>query len=109
MKRSLLFFSLVFLISIPQIEAQKKRRPQTQIKKPLIVSLARENASTAIVVDERLAVLRETPSLFAKPIQRMRRGRLVAISGYREADGVRFYRVNVPPANYGWVQSEAVV
>ncbi len=60
------------------------------------------------MVDERLAVLRSEPSLFAKSIQRMRRGRIVTISGSKEADGVTFYRVNALPKNYGWVQAEAV-
>jgi hypothetical protein len=55
-----------------------------------------------------LAVLRAEPSLYARPIQRMRRGRLVMISGSRQADGVTFYRVNAPPNSSGWVQAEAL-
>jgi hypothetical protein len=60
------------------------------------------------VIDETLSVLREKPSLFAAPVQRMRRGRKVQILGAAEADGVKFYRVSVPPANWGWVQADAV-
>lgn len=68
-----------------------------------------ENLRTAVVVDERLAVLRMQPSLYARPVQRMRRGRILAVTGSKSADGVIFYRVSVPPNNFGWVQSEAVI
>ena len=67
-----------------------------------------EIGNTAVVIDETLSVLRIKPSLFANSIQRMRRGRKVQILGVAEADGVKFYKVTVPPANYGWVQSDAV-
>ena len=108
MKRSLLLLSLVFLISTLTAEAQRKRRPpQNQNKKPNAAE-RRENAATAIVIDERLALLRIEPSLYSRSIQRMRTGRLVSVSGVRQADGVTFYRVSVPPQNYGWVQAEAV-
>ena len=109
MKRSLALIFLVFFIFAFQTQAQKNRRPQI-IKKPSVVRQPpRETVNTAIVVDERLAVLRSAPSLYAPPVQRMRRGRILAISGSKEADGVTFYRVLVPPTGYGWVQSEAVV
>lgn len=61
-----------------------------------------------MVLDETLSVLREKPSLFADAVQRMRRGREVRILGVAEADGVKFYRVSVPPSNSGWVQADAV-
>lgn len=108
MKSSLALIFLVFLAFNFQTPAQKNRRPQIINKKPPVQS-PRENTNTAIVVDERLAVLRSAPSLYAMPIQRMRRGRVLAISGAKEADGVTFYRVVVSPANYAWVQSEAVI
>lgn len=108
MKRSLLLFSLFLVIFTFSIAAQKKRRLPVSIKKPVAVETPRGNSNTAIVVDERLAVLRIEPSLYSKSIQRMRSGRIVSISGVKEADGVTFYRVAVPPNNYGWVQSEAV-
>jgi choline dehydrogenase-like flavoprotein len=107
MKRSLLLFSLIIFVFILTAEAQTKRRPPAPNKKNVTAQKSSEN-TTAIVVDERLAVLRIEPSLYARPIQRMRRGRLVSISGSRQADGVTFFRVNVPPRNYGWVQAEAV-
>jgi hypothetical protein len=108
MKRSLLLFSLLVLVFTFTIAAQKKTRPKFPIKKSSTVEVPRGNVNKAVVVDERLAVLRIEPSLYAKSIQRMRAGRLVSISGVKEADGVTFYRVVVPPNNYGWVQSQAV-
>lgn len=109
MKRSLVLITLVFLVFAFQIQAQKNRRPQIIAKRPAISQSPRGIANTAIVVDERLAVLRSEPSLYAMPVQRMRRGKILAISGAKEADGVTFYRVIVPPSDYGWVQAEAVV
>lgn len=110
MKRMLLLCSLVVFVFSLSTAAQKKRRPPIPVnRKPAIEQTARENTNTAVVVDERLAVLRTEPSLYAKPVQRMRRGRVLAVSGSREADGVTFYRVIVPPHNFGWVQAEAVV
>lgn len=109
MKRSILAFSLVFLAFALPSEAQNKRRPFVSTKKTIIDRSANENLRTAVVVDERLAVLRLEPSLYARPIQRMRRGRLLSVTGAKNADGVMFYRVTVPPNNYGWVQSDAVI
>ncbi len=108
MKRSLLLFSLFLLVFTLTTSAQKKRVPQISNKKINSIEKPRGNSNAAIVVDERLAVLRAEPSLYAKSIQRMRTGRLVSISGVKEVDGVTFYRVTVPPNNYGWVQAEAV-
>ena len=79
----------------------QKRRPVSSPK-------AKEIGSTAIVIDETLSVLRLKPSLFAETVQRMRRGRKVQILGLAEADGVKFYRVSVPPSNTGWVQADAL-
>ena len=108
MKRSLLvlIFS-VFLAFTFQTQAQKNRKPQ--VVKKSATPPSRENTNTAIVVDERLAVLRSEPSLYAMPVQRMRRGKILTVSGSKEYDGVTFYRVTMPPAKYGWVQSEAVI
>ncbi|HTH51091.1 MAG TPA: SH3 domain-containing protein [Pyrinomonadaceae bacterium] len=67
-----------------------------------------EVGQQAVVVDETLAVLRGTPSLFAEPVHRMSRGRRVQILGVTEADGVKFYKVAAPPTSTGWVQADAV-
>ncbi len=71
---------------------------------------APEGGQRAVVVDERLAALRDEPSLSANLLQRMSRGRAVAVRGVkRSPDGVTFYRVMVTRRTGGWVQSEAVV
>ncbi len=112
MKRSHLFaLLLAFLVLTFDAEAQKRRvlPKTTKNSVPGASQKSVGNINTAIVVDEKLAVLRVEPSLFAKPIQRMRLGRLVAVSGSKQADGVTFYRVAAPPNNYGWVQADAVI
>jgi hypothetical protein len=63
----------------------------------------------AVVVDERLAVLRATPALTGKLVRRLSRGRLVAITGATSKDGIIFYRVNVTRRTRGWIQSESVI
>ena len=108
MKRSLFSLSmLVLLVFTFNIEAQK-RRAAAKSKKVVPVQSPRAVSGTAVVIDERLAVLRRAPGLFAVTVRRMRRGRIVAVSGSKEADGATFYRVNAPPNGYGWVQAEAV-
>jgi hypothetical protein len=64
----------------------------------------------AVVIDERLAALRDEPSLYARLLQRMSRGRMVSILGQkRSADGITFYRVALTRRTRGWLQSDAVV
>jgi hypothetical protein len=64
----------------------------------------------AVVVDERLSALRDAPALSANLLQRLGRGRVVALRGQRVArDGVTFYRVDVTRRTGGWVQSDALV
>ena len=109
MKHSFLAVIFVFLAFVFTAQAQNQRKRSSIVKKSTITKSGGEIPKTAVVVDERLAVLRVEPSLYARSVQRMRRGRILAISGSKQADGVTFYRVIVPPNNYGWVQSEAVV
>lgn len=97
--------ALVFVCFICS-EAQS-RRPVPAARSSVSVKV-REVGSTAIVIDETLSVLRTRPSLFADPVQRMRRGRRVRILAAAEADGVKFFKVAAPPARAGWVQSDAV-
>lgn len=97
------FVILVILVFTSNLEAQKRRRILPKPKNPVAAQIN----NTAVVVDERLAVLRVEPSFYAKTVQRMRRGSSVTISGSREADGVIFYRVS-GAANSGWIQAEAV-
>jgi len=64
----------------------------------------------AVVVDERLSAVRETPDLRGKLVRRLGRGRLVAIRSVKTSrDGIVFYSVNVTSRTHGWIQGEAVV
>lgn len=64
----------------------------------------------AVVVDERLSALRELPELSGKLLQRISRGRLVAIRGERRTrGGIVFNRVNLTSRTRGWVQRDALV
>ena len=64
----------------------------------------------AIVVDERLSALRITPELSGKLLQRIGRGRFVAITGQtRSREGIVFCRVNVTRRTRGWIQRDAIV
>ncbi len=107
MKRPI-FLLLLFIFLNFNLEAQKRNFKNKPRPKPVAVQKSDLNTDKAIVIDERLAVLRTAPSLFAKPIQRMRRGRVVMISDTKDADGVTFYRVVAVPNTSGWVQREAV-
>ncbi len=63
----------------------------------------------AVVVDERLAVLRDKPDLNSRLVRRLGRGRPVTIIGAgRSPDGVDFYRVAVTRRTRGWLQVESV-
>lgn len=86
--------------------AQKKNTAPSRSKPA--VAKSPEIGQSAVVVDETLAVLRKMPSLFSESVHRMSRGRKVQIQSVTEADGVKFYKVVVPPTNYGWVQADAV-
>lgn len=109
MKSSLFsIFLFVFLVFVSNVEAQKRRVLPTPTKNPNAAQKLTGKSNTAVVVDERLSVLRSQPSLFAMPLQRMRSGRVVSITGTKEADGVTFYRITAVPNNSGWVQSDAV-
>ncbi len=95
-KTKLLAFSVCLLFHAAAASAQQRRAP--------------EGGQRAVVVDERLAALRDGPDLSANLLQRMSRGRAVAIRGVkRSPDGVTFYRVMVTRRTGGWIQSEAVV
>ncbi len=98
---------LAFVVLCDQSNAQQRRTATLSQGKSAVVRPP-EIGQTGMIVDETLSVLRQKPSLFSESIQRMRRGRRVQILGVTEADGVKFYRVTAPPANYGWVQADAV-
>ena len=97
---------LICLFSMT-FETLAQSRPVVK-RSAVTTSKPREIGQTAVVMDETLSVLRQKPSLFAEPIQRMRRGRQVRILGVTEADGVKFYRVAALPSGSGWVQADSI-
>jgi hypothetical protein len=99
-------FTVLVLGSYVTFPGQTRKAPGQKNRVPAPTS--NEIGQKAVVIDETLSVLRAKPSLFAEPIQRMRRGRKVQIQAVTEADGVKFYKVTAPPTSFGWVQSEAV-
>ncbi|HZH30763.1 MAG TPA: hypothetical protein VEY11_08365 [Pyrinomonadaceae bacterium] len=77
--------------------------PQRKRRAPAV------GGQTAIVVDERLAALRDAPQLTANLVQRLGRGRAVSIIGARRGgDGLGFYRVAVTRRTRGWLPAEAL-
>ena len=103
--------SLAFLIIIFTFTASAQKKASAVHSTGASGSRAGRSAEMgqqAVVVDETLAVLRGTPSLFAPPLHRISRGRHVQILGVTDADGVKFYKVAVPPTSTGWVQSDAL-
>ena len=90
----------LLLVFVCLISASAQRRRS--------IPKARVASQTAVVIDESLSVLRAQPSLYALPIQRMRLGRRVQITGLADADGVKFYRVVASRSKVGWLQSDAV-
>lgn len=88
--------AFVILLATSAVEAQRRRRPPA-------------GGGAAVVVDERLAALRDAPRPTANLIQRLGRGRFVAVTGERAAGGVKYLRVLVTSRTGGWLQAEAVV
>lgn len=101
MKLALSAILVCLAVSVSEVSAQARAKTTTAAK-------PREVGQLVYVMDETLSVLRLKPSLFAMPVQRMRRGRVVRILGVTEADGVKFYRVAAIPSGSGWVQADAV-
>lgn len=104
---SLIVAVFIILTSLLNVEAQRRPAPRTN-KRAAAAPKAPEVGKTAIVMDETLSVLRDRPSLFGTPIQRMRRGRQVKIMDVAEADGIKYFRISAPPSSTGWVQADAV-
>lgn len=86
----------LLLLVLPAQGQGRRRRPPAGVR-------------VAFVVDERLSALRDAPRLSANLLQRLGRGRVVSVSGAREArDGVTFLRVAVTSRTGGWVQADAL-
>jgi len=107
MKRPVFLLLLLVFLNFNS-EAQKRYVKPKLKSKSSVAQKSETKPNIAIVVDERLAVLRSAPSFFAKPIQRMRRGRVLTIFESKESEGVIFYRVIAAPNTPGWVQKDAV-
>ena len=88
--------AFVLLLTTSAAEAQRRRRPPA-------------GGGAAVVVDERLAALRDAARPTANLIQRLSRGRFVAVTGERASGGVKYLRVLVTRRTGGWLQAEAVV
>ncbi len=96
-KLSAVVFVALPLLLCAEATAQRRRAPSG-------------GRGMAVVVDERLAALRDAPDFSANLLQRMSRGRTVSVLGARKgSDGVVFYRVAVTRRTSGWVQGEALV
>lgn len=105
MKTLIPTLSLILITFSAGIQAQKQ---QPAPRGRVAAARSSDVGKTAVVIDETLSVLRERPSLLAKPVQRMQRGRRLQILGSVEADGVKFLKVKAVPAKLGWVQADAV-
>ncbi len=93
----LFLFSMLFVFVFAGITFGQKRRIPT-------------GGRLAIVVDERLSALRLAPSLSARLVERLSRGRFVAIiATTHDRNGVTFYRIKATRRRSGWIQSDAVV
>jgi hypothetical protein len=105
MRSLLIFFVLtafIFIFSLDDAYSQRQQQGQFKKKTPSQIT----GQKTVVVIDERLSVIREAPSFYAFPIQRMRRGRVVVLKAVREVDGVRFYLIQAGNLS-GWVQADA--
>ncbi|MEZ5307312.1 MAG: hypothetical protein R2684_09230 [Pyrinomonadaceae bacterium] len=91
--------SLLVLLATFSALAQR-----TSVKKPA----PQKNGNLAIVVDERLSLLRSDAGLYTMTQDRLKIGEHVTVMEEKEADGVLFFRVATPSAMSGWVQAEAL-
>jgi hypothetical protein len=97
--------SLVCGLTFAVQAVAQQRRAVAERRSP-----AHTSGQRAVVVDERLAALRESPELSARLLQRMSRGRKLSITGSRRVgEDITFYRVMLTRRTGGWVQSEAII
>jgi hypothetical protein len=94
----ILLILICVTIASSTVEAQRRR------------VTAGGGSGRAVVVDERLSVLRNEPSLSGQLVQRLGRGRMVSIIGTRRtSEGIMYHRVAVTRRTRGWVQAESLV
>ena len=96
-KKSRIFILVaVLLLSTPVVFGKTRRPPR--------------GGRIAVIVDERLSALRESPELSGKLLQRISRGRFVAVRSERYTrSGIVFASVNLTSRTRGWVQRDALV
>lgn len=64
----------------------------------------------AVIIDERLAALRQAPAFDAPLLRRLGRGRQVTVTAVRRsAEGVDFCRTVVTRRTRGWLQRESLI
>ncbi|MBX3277974.1 MAG: hypothetical protein KF868_08245 [Acidobacteria bacterium] len=76
---------------------------------PSVWAQTASSARRAVVCDERISALRERPEMQSPLRRRLRRGRVVWVTGSRRTrEGVEFLRVAVTRRTSGWVMADAV-
>ncbi|MDT5157128.1 MAG: hypothetical protein QOH51_1485 [Acidobacteriota bacterium] len=96
----LVLLAAMLLLPVAMTRAQRRGR------RPPVAAGGR----VAVVVDERLSALRDAPQLSANLLQRLGRGRFVAVTGERGSrEGVMFYHVALTSRTSGWIQADALV
>jgi hypothetical protein len=92
----LIFFLSVAVVFIADLPVQAKRKVFVPGRR-------------AVVIDERLSVLRARPHLRSALEQRLRRGRIVGVlRSLKKKDGTSFLRVAVSRHTRGWILADAV-
>jgi hypothetical protein len=105
---SICLFLAFLCLFVPTAEGQR-RAVRKKTSSAAAAAKAPEIGRTAVVFDENLSVLRQSPSLYALAVQRMRLGRKVKILETVENDGVTFFKIEALPQDYGWIQSDALL
>ncbi len=96
MKRKLnLTIVIVLFLSTSAVQSKPRRPPS--------------DGRVAVVVNEKLSGLRASPDLSGKLLQRLSRGRTVAIMGRKTIGDLVYYRVKISHRTQGWMQREALV
>jgi hypothetical protein len=105
MKHSPVFMLIILLLIAGPIEAQQKNKPQPKSG----IRRSDDRSNELVVIDERLSVFRNEPGFAGTPIRRIQTGKTVIFAGFQDLDGIRFYRVQLKPRTFGWIQSDALV
>ncbi len=107
--RCVLLLVCIFVCTLSLASHAQKRRLPIKIVSKSVSPKISNAPKTAIVINERLSVLRFEPSLFSIPLQRVSHGRSLQVLGEKDVEGLKFYRVSSSTEKGGWVQAEAVI